>query len=134
MGENKTPRAPPGPPQGPQGPFGVRCNQLRSGAVQPKLDQNLDFFLLSQNCLQRVWGALGALGPLGARAAPGAWDPGVVRFIKRALGALGGPGGRWGPYFPLFSPLFPPPVGAPYFSFYTAVISPLLALFGLLPQ
>ena len=46
---------------------------------------------------------------------------------KRAPRALGCPGGPWGPYFPLFFRYFlpsPPPLGAPYFSFYTAVISP----------
>ena len=34
-----------------------------------------------------------------------------------------GPGGPGGAIFPLFS-FLPPPCGGPYFSFYTAVISP----------
>ena len=66
------------------------------------------------------WGALGALeGPIPLNFFP---------YFPSYFPPLGPIFEPLGPYFPFF-----PPLGAPYFSFYTAVVSPLLALFGLLP-
>ena len=77
-------------------------------------------------------------GPGALSTGPGPCAPGVrpakifyffwsPKCPKKCPAGPGGPwgalGGPWGPYFPLFPPFFHP-LGAPYFSFYTAVISP----------
>ena len=83
----------------------ARHNKQASQAKAAILDQKFDFLFSSQN------------RPKSAPRAPG------------------GPGGPWGTLFPIFFQYFfpfvpPSPLGGPYFSFYTAVISPPIPPFS----
>ena len=107
--------------------------------MDPKKWKNAIFGDIFCPCKERAVGStgVGKNTPLGALGGPGPagrnfhffsiFFVGPQNVLKRCPRGLGGPGGPWGalggPIFLIFPPFFPP-LGAPYFSFYTAVISP----------